>query len=431
MFFDAPFEPLLAGCGIDFLGEIIAYLVRVKANDRMGYSLIREVIFDWLQQRPNAVAEFAIQIATRRPIWRVSDGLLVTGHHEITQILGRDRDFQLAPLISPRTYTGDFLLSLENGPSYQKTREILIDATRNTQGFSAAIDDLCEIHVRNFSDSLFETKPKTVDVIADFCEPAVADIVAKLYFGNLDLAPQDISPSIRILANHMVGDRTNPEKTAEAARILERLVRTSAQIDSVNCHPLGILQKIYPCLEPGEAIAAVCGLATTGVTTITKAFAHCIAQLLGDEKLLKRFQELTPSDPEWNQMVLELLRFWPVFPFIRRYAPVTASVSARDGTQFRLNPGDTITLALVAGMFDPKTFPEPRRVRIDRKESDYLVFGSGLHQCFGRSIVFMVLRHFLPSVLASSGRFSLLPGRQSDIRYDGPAAIHLTLGHDP
>ena len=80
-------------------------------------------------------------------------------------------------------------------------------------------------------------------------------------------------------------------------------------------------------------------------------------------------------------------------------------------------------------MFDPSGFTSPAAFQADRKEK-HLLFGGGLHRCYGEAINGVTLPELATALLARPGvrRAGPVRGR---IRYDGPFPDSLWLRLDP
>jgi cytochrome P450 len=101
--------------------------------------------------------------------------------------------------------------------------------------------------------------------------------------------------------------------------------------------------------------------------------------------------------------VFEALRFDPVNPFIYRRA-VRDTVIAPHGLHARKIPKETMVLAAnLSAMFDPLVVEDPDAFRTDRPWDHYILWGQGMHTCFGAHINRAVIPALLKPLLARSG----------------------------
>ena len=77
-------------------------------------------------------------------------------------------------------------------------------------------------------------------------------------------------------------------------------------------------------------------------------------------------------------------------------------------------------------MHDPAAVDEPEQFRLDRPASDYLLFGHGLHACFGEPIA----RAQIPALAAAlleGPRIRRARGDHGRLHFTGPFPSHLTV----
>ena len=81
-------------------------------------------------------------------------------------------------------------------------------------------------------------------------------------------------------------------------------------------------------------------------------------------------------------------------------------------------------------MFDAALFARPNDFAVDRNLRDYLVFGHGMHTCFGRHIAEIEVPEMLLALLKLRN-LRRAPGEAGKLRFDGPAVDRLLLDFDP
>ncbi len=94
-----------------------------------------------------------------------------------------------------------------------------------------------------------------------------------------------------------------------------------------------------------------------------------------------------------------------------------------------MGPPSTGSTGLVAAMFDPAAVDDPTAFRTDRPASAQLVFGHGLHSCFGEVINRMHI-HEIVAALLEAGPLTRAPEGAGRLSYDGPFAANLVVA-DP
>jgi linoleate 8R-lipoxygenase / 9,12-octadecadienoate 8-hydroperoxide 8R-isomerase len=74
------------------------------------------------------------------------------------------------------------------------------------------------------------------------------------------------------------------------------------------------------------------------------------------------------------------------------YREVAKSCELKDGDKnIKLAAGEKVLLNLHAASLDPKIFPNPEQVVLDRPESSYIALGLGTHECLGSGMTYTAL----------------------------------------
>lgn len=73
-------------------------------------------------------------------------------------------------------------------------------------------------------------------------------------------------------------------------------------------------------------------------------------------------------------------------------------VFQEDGRQIPVKPGDKVFCSFVGAARDPKIFPNPDQVRLDRPLDSYIHYGVGIHTCLGKDASMVALTAMLKTV---------------------------------
>jgi cytochrome P450 len=112
-------------------------------------------------------------------------------------------------------------------------------------------------------------------------------------------------------------------------------------------------------------------------------------------------KRMTHDDDIWETAIEELLR---------AYAPVTMARMVTDDFDFHgcpMKKEDWLLLPFPSANRDPREFPEPDVVKLDRVNNRHLAFGLGIHRCLGSNLARMELEVGLQEWLARYPEFEL------------------------
>ena len=86
-----------------------------------------------------------------------------------------------------------------------------------------------------------------------------------------------------------------------------------------------------------------------------------------------------------------------------------------DGRVIQIKPGDKVFVSFVSAARDPKVFPEPNQVRLDRPLDSYIHYGIGAHTCLGKDASQVALTAML-RVVAKLRSLRRAPGAQGQLK---------------
>jgi cytochrome P450 len=147
------------------------------------------------------------------------------------------------------------------------------------------------------------------------------------------------------------------------------------------------------------------GLLIGLVPTTSKAAIQALDQLLNRPDALAGAQRAAASgdDAALANYVFEALRFNPVNPLIYRRA-TRDTVVAPNTLRATTVPRSSMVLAVnLSAMFDRLQIADPNNFRTDRPWSDYILWGDGLHTCFGAYINQVMIPGILKPLLQQPG----------------------------
>jgi cytochrome P450 len=101
--------------------------------------------------------------------------------------------------------------------------------------------------------------------------------------------------------------------------------------------------------------------------------------------------------------VFEAFRFNPINPVIYRRAVCDATIAAGSLRAREIPKGTMVLASNLSAMFDPLKIEAPESFRTDRPWGEYMLWGYGMHTCFGAHINRSVMPAILKPLLAKPG----------------------------
>jgi cytochrome P450/glutathione S-transferase len=333
----------------------------------------------------------------------------------LTELLSRDEDFTVEEINARKmsNQKGAFFLGMDRmNPQFDRERNFVRLATKK--------DDLELIRnfVRTSADQITKEAQAygRLDVANDLCFPVLVRLI-DFYFGVPAPSEAKMRAWLRALFYDLFLNFTNNEakhqKAVEASLarkewILEIIedrkqdLKDGKTIDDNILDRLILLQQ-----QPGNAWfdddalqRNIGGLLTGILETTNKATILVLDELFNRPSVLKGAIE-TAQSRDMKKMygyVSEALRFNPAQPGVIRYSETKQTIKGKGNKVYNI-PAKTMIFALTAAaMFDPAAFPNPKTFNPER-DSVYMNYGFGLHECYGKYINAVTISEFTAAVL--------------------------------
>lgn len=393
-----------------------------------------------------------------RPIFIFSKLLIVTQAREVREVLERFDDFTLGESIEPGMPWGNFLMTVDWRQRHAQERQWLqsaVDLAADPARLRAIVDQRCRQQIAAANGHL--------DVVPELLEPVVVDI-ADQYFGVPPLAgsTQEMAHAMRDLAGIImvkppIGSKPWSRSRASIAKITDLVLNelsnaASSLAGSQPTAPDGTLltRFVQRLGTPGAPEwfdedwirRYLTGLLATGGATIVRAAAGAIDQILAHPDALREAQKvalelehaMALGDPlrvdtlrnTLRHFVYEALRFRPMLPLLLRDTPRDTVIAYGTKKARIVRAGTRVLAPPLSAMFDREAVPEPSRFDANRPFEQYLHFGFGARECFGRYIAEIALLEVFRSLLVLDD-LSRATDAKGQLRFDGPVAAGLVV----
>jgi cytochrome P450 len=338
---------------------------------------------------------------------------LVTRHDDVIEVLDRNADFEVVYEPKMRAITGgeNFFLGMQDTALY----------TRDVSNMRLAVrrDDVAAIvepHARRLAEKLVAGKAGRLDLPPDLSLPVPAAIVTD-YFGVTGAPESDLMEWATLMFRYLFADiEGDPvlehEALAAAAScraVIDAAIAKRKASGETKDDVLGRCLVMQAAGLPGMDDLGIrdnlVGLVIGAIPTISKAAVQALDQLLDRPEAFASAEQAAHdgNDTLFAAHVFEALRFNPINPIIFRRAVRDTKIAA-GSFRARKIPKDTMVLASnLSAMFDPLKIEAPESFRTDRPWGDYILWGYGMHGCFGAYINRAVLPAILKPLFTKPG----------------------------
>lgn len=364
----------------------------------------------------------------------------VTRAEDVVEVLDRESDFAVVYEPKMRKLTGgeNFFLGMQDSAEYQHDVSIMRLVMRR--------EDVAQIIVpmaRREAERLSALHPNRIDLPHDLTTRVPAHIVEN-YFGTPGPDQDQLIAWATILFWWLFQELSGNEQVE--ARALDAARKLCASVDETIASRKKSREKKDDLVGRALALQAgapeftdlairnnLVGLIIGAIPTLSKATVNAVDHLLSRPELLADARAAAQAEDETKlaPYVFEALRFNPINLVIYRRANRDATIAASTLRARRIKQGSMVFASNYSAMFDPLKVENPKEFRIDRPFGDYILWGYGMHTCFGAHLNRAVLPVIARPILA---RANLRRAEGPDGRIDGgdtpPFPQHFTLVND-
>jgi cytochrome P450 len=338
---------------------------------------------------------------------------IVTRFQDVIEVLDRNADFEVVYEPKMRAITGgeNFFLGMRDSAPYARDVSNMRLAMRRED-----VPTIVEPLARGLADQIIAAAPGRIDV-PDELTLKISTAIVTDYLGVADAANKDLIDWSTVMFWYLfvdlAGDATLERKALDAASACRSAIDAAVasrkaggeQRDDVLGRCLGLQKAHSPGMDDLGIRNNLIGLVIGAIPTISKACVQALDQLLERPQALASARAAARSgdDALFAAHVFEAFRFNPINPLIYRRAARDAKI-ASGSFRARVIPKDSMVLAVnLSAMFDPLKVESPEQFRTDRPWDDYILWGYGLHSCFGAYVNRAVIPAILKPLLSRPG----------------------------
>ncbi|ORE91241.1 hypothetical protein ATO13_20949 [Stappia sp. 22II-S9-Z10] len=395
----------------------------------------------WLAARLLGQAPRAMAVLRRvRPVLKIGSTVIVTRYDDVLEVFRRDDVFDTPYKAQIDVLTGGepFFLGMRAGPDY--------DAGVKAMRTVMHAGDLARLGER--AETLAATAVAAHEGGLDVVDDLARRVTFELYADYLGI-PRPAVGRIEVWATRLFEFQFagSPDDHALRAEVDAIAPAFRAHIDSE------ITRRKSAGSNGADDVMARClALQAEGETQFTDTFirTHLLCMMVGGppqppmviphamEQLLRRPTALSAAvaaaraddDERLWRIVREALRFDPLAPALPRVATADLTIACGTSRETPLAAGTKVFAAFASAMRDPRRLPSPETFDPDRLDHEYIHFGHGLHECFGRMMNEATLHRILKPLLKQP-RLRRASGPSGRLSKNGVFADRLTVRYGP
>lgn len=406
--FAALFRLIALGLPAAFRKGGLAALLGASSGQRLVFAVLRAF-------KPNLRLKLRVITA-----YENTGTAVITRHSDVTEVLEREADFAVVYEPRMRAITGgeNFFLGMQDSPAYQRDVSLMRLIVRREDVANRLIP-----FVAREAAAIVAGCGGRLDVPAELTGPVPARILAD-YFGTPGPSEAEMIRWTTWMFWYLFADLKADEAVGIPALGYAGDCRAwlDAAIAARRAAPTPADDILNRCLAmPGLDDLGIrnnlIGLMIGLVPTLSKASVLALNQLFERPEALAMAQAAARQgdDALLGVCIFEALRFDPANPVIYRRAVRDVMIARGHGRALRIPEGTMVLAANLSAMFDPFALEAPETFRTDRPWGNYMLWGYGMHSCFGGHINRAVIPQILKPLLQREGlrRVSAVDGAGS------------------
>jgi cytochrome P450 len=369
------------------------------------------------------------------PIPHLGSTYVVTLHDDVREVFAADADFGVPYDPNLQVITGGepFMLGMADTPAYQAQVAAMRRVVREEDlpGLGAAAEAQAEAIVAAASGR--------VEVVDQLVRRVAFGVIGRYFgvpepeLGRLDVwatrlfefqfasSPKDVELRREV-------DEIAPAFRAHIGHEIARRKVMGSESDDVLGRCLALQEAGEPGYGDAEIRTAMLCMVVGGPPQPPMVVPQAMEQLLRRPEAMREAQAAARADDDetLRRIVWEAMRFDPLAPALPRIALRDSTVARGTRRERRIPKGATVYLAFSSAMMDQRRVPDPDRFDRNRRAHEYIHFGHGLHECFGRHINAAILHRMLKPLLRQPN-LRRAAGQDGHLIKNGPFAERLVV----
>lgn len=372
-----------------------------------------------------------------RPIAKLGSNYLTSRYDDVREVFATDHAFGVIykPKLDVIMGGQPFFLGMSDTQQYRDDTAAMRKVIRPDD-----LPGLAKI-TEALASGIVDAAPGRVEVVDTLVRRVTFTMIAD-YLGVPDPTGGDLRVWGTRLFEFQFADQGNdPALRAEVdviapalrAHIQSEIARRRAApgADDVLGRCLALQAAGEPGFSDDQIRTALMGFIVGGPPQPPMVVPQAMEQLLRRPEALAGAQAAARADDDdlLRGYVIEAMRFDPLAPGLPRVALTDWTIGAGTHHARTIPAGASVLAAFASAMMDDRRIADPKRFDPRRPPSDYIHFGYGLHQCFGRHINHATLHLMLKPLLKRQG-LRRARGSEGHLSKSGAFAEKLVVAFD-
>lgn len=338
-----------------------------------------------------------------------SGTVIVTRREDVLDVLARDVDFEVVyePRMRKLTDGENFFLGMQSGWDYTRDVSAMRLAARRTD-----VAEIVAPRAAALAEAIVAESGGRLDLPPRLTLEVPWDMTAT-YFGVGGPDRATMQDWTTTMFWYLFGDlgadpALEAKALSQAAAMRDWL---DAAVAARKAAPTDAPDLLNRCLAlqaaevPGMSDLGIrnnlLGLLIGAIPTISKASCLALDEILRRPDALAQAQKAARAgdDTRLAGVIWEALRFNPHNPVVYRRATRDTVIAKSTLRETHVKQGQIVFAATLSAMFDRYDIDSPGAFRSNRRFEDYIIWGQGMHTCFGAAINAAVIPAILKPLL--------------------------------
>lgn len=367
------------------------------------------------------------------PILKLGSFAIITRYDDVAEALQNDKAIAVpfGPRMKEMSGGPNFVLGMPDGPAYQGLHSEITRVFPYEDN-----ENIIAPFAYKEAKRLVTEGGGTIDGVGGLLAQTPASICEE-YYGLKIPDRFGFTRWTITMSSYMFGNPGDDPALKEAAFEAAALVRPliDEAIDRAQAAPtdktvigrLVLRQKDEPEAMPDNIIRAIMvGMITGFAPTNIMASGHVLEVLLSEPSWLRQAEKAAKDgdDDLLKSCLFEAMRFWPINPGPFRVAAEDVVIAGGTSHAKTIKKGTTLIVSTQSAMFDPRRVDKPNVFKPNRKQTDYMLMGFGLHWCIGAPLAYAQITQTFKALL-EHGNLRRAPGKEGQLAAFGPFPEHL------